>query len=179
LDLILGIDPGTSFCGWALLTVDGNLYSSGCISVGTKLGDYKLRMVNISNTVEGLLSLVHSKGHRLVMAGIESQYVANNPNSVMILSRLTGSLMMSIYRVYGIIAEDIAPESAKKVFGVKSHDYKNLKRKDKRKALDNAMKEAAEREFGKKINRADEAFAMAIAKVTLNIYNEAEDIEAV
>ena len=87
--------------------------------------------------------------------------------------------MMSIYRVYGIIAEDIAPESAKKVFGVKSHDYKNLKRKDKRKALDNAMKEAAEREFGKKINRADEAFAMAIAKVTLNIYNEAEDIEAV
>jgi len=177
VDVIIGIDPGTTFCGWAMLSLDDTLVASGCISASSKLSGYKARMINVANTLEGIMYMYSNKGLNIVHAGIESQFVKLNKKTALSLSQAAGALIMSIYRSCGVIADDIAPESAKKVMKVKSADYISLSKSDKRKALDKAMIDAVYMKYGKKVKKPDEAFAVAVAKVTLSLFKAEEEHE--
>ncbi len=174
MEVIVGIDPGTTFCGWAMLSLEDRLVASGCISASSKLSGYKPRMINIANTLEGILFMYSNKGVHVVHAGIESQFVKLNKKTVLALSQATGALIMSIYRSSGVIADDIAPESAKKIMHIKSSSYLNMEKSEKRKAIDAAMKEAVYLKYGKEVKKPDEAFAIAIARATLSIYKSGD-----
>lgn len=161
----LGIDPGTNYTGWAVLENEtGEIVRSGCVSVGSKVKGYKLRMVNIANTIEGILYGLYDQGYKVTYAGIESQFISFNPSSTIVLSRATGALILVVYRAVGIEAEDVAPEAALSVFGFSSHDFKG-KRSARRNTKAKAMIERAEELYNIKVKRDDEAFAIAIAEV--------------
>ena len=174
MEVVIGIDPGTTFCGWAMLSLQDRLIASGCISASSKLSGYKPRMINIANALEGILLMYSNKGVHIVHAGIESQFVKLNKKTVLALSQATGALIISIYRSCGVVAEDIAPESAKKVMGVKSSSFLNMEKTEKRKAIDNAMKEAIYLKYGKEVKKPAEAFAIAVAKATLGTYTNGD-----
>jgi Holliday junction resolvasome RuvABC endonuclease subunit len=161
----LGIDPGSNYTGWAVLENEsGKVVRSGCISVGSKVKGYKRRITSIANILEGILYGLEDEGFKLTHAAIESQFVSFNPSSTITLSRATGALIFVIYRVTGVIAEDVAPRAAKSVFDVAPKDYEGTKYQ-RRKQMGKDMKQVALERYNVKCKRDDEAFAIAIAEV--------------
>ena len=98
---ILGIDPGTRNCGYAIVEKNGNsvkLIEAGLIKIKTKI----LREQIVEMT-EGF-DLIFDK-HVINHVSIEDMFYAFNPKTVIKLAQFRGAISLKILQKFGNFAE--------------------------------------------------------------------------
>lgn len=98
---ILGIDPGSRFCGYAILEVikgKNTLIEAGLIKIKPSTLQYQ-----ITELCEGL-DLIF-KTHHFDEVAIEDIFFAYNPQSVLKLAQFRGALSLKILQLHGEFAE--------------------------------------------------------------------------
>lgn len=100
---ILGIDPGTRNCGYAVLQIEPKTRKMRLLEAGLiKIKERELQS-QIIEFVEGI-SLV-LKAHNLNAVAVESMFYAYNPQSVIKLAQFRGALSLKILQDFGYFAE--------------------------------------------------------------------------
>jgi len=95
--LILGIDPGTINCGYAILRVEKNkmsLVEAGLIKIKTRELQFQ-----ISELVEGIDMIL--KNRTIDEVAIEDMFYAHNPKTVIKLAQFRGALALKIIQEIG------------------------------------------------------------------------------
>lgn len=118
MTLVVGCDPGSSKCGYALLRSDGprlTYVAAGVIDVGSKRPLYR-RLVEIGVELqevcdEALAALLPGEG---VMAAIEAGYVDGHGHSALVLGAARGVAMFVLGHALGCEVREYAPSTAKK-----------------------------------------------------------------
>lgn len=98
---ILGIDPGTINCGYAIITLENNkmqLREAGLIRIKTRVLQHQ-----IAELVEGLDTILRS--HKIDEVAIEDMFYAHNPKSVIKLAQFRGALSLKILQELGNFSE--------------------------------------------------------------------------
>lgn len=99
--LILGIDPGTKNCGYAVLEKNGNkktLIEAGLIKISPDNLQFQ-----ITQLCEGL-DLIF-KTHKIDFVAIEDIFFAYNPKTVLKLAQFRGALSLKIIQIHGQFSE--------------------------------------------------------------------------
>ncbi len=110
---ILGIDPGTINCGYAIVEKDKNnlkLIEAGLIKIKTKI-----LQEQIVEMTEGL-DLIFSN-HKIDEVSIEDMFYAFNPKSVIKLAQFRGAISLKILQNFGNFAEYTPLQVKKAVTG--------------------------------------------------------------
>ncbi len=110
---ILGIDPGTINCGYAIISKDGRelkLCEAGLIKIKSKI-----LQEQIVEMVEGL-DLIFSN-HEISEVAIEDMFYAFNPKSVIKLAQFRGAISLKILQKFGNFAEYTPLQVKKAVTG--------------------------------------------------------------
>ncbi len=111
--LILGIDPGTINCGYALIEKDArkiNLVEAGIIKM--KPEDLQFQ---IPQMIEGFNQIF--KTHKIDEVAMESMFFAHNPKTVIKLAQFRGAIMLKILEEFGQFAEYTPLQIKKAVTG--------------------------------------------------------------
>ena len=111
--LILGIDPGTINCGYALIKKENSkiiLVEAGIIKM--KAEDLQFQ---IPQMVEGFTHIF--KNHCIDEVAMESMFFAHNPKTVIKLAQFRGALMLKILQEFGNFAEYTPLQIKKAVTG--------------------------------------------------------------
>ncbi|RDU54831.1 crossover junction endodeoxyribonuclease RuvC [Helicobacter sp. MIT 00-7814] len=98
---ILGIDPGTRNCGYAVLRFENRtlrLLEAGFIKIKTRI-----LQEQIVELIEGLEIVLQS--HKIDEVAIEDMFYAYNPQSVIKLAQFRGALSLKILQDFGNFAE--------------------------------------------------------------------------
>ena len=98
---ILGIDPGTRNCGYAIVEKSGNsikLIEAGLIKIKTKI-----LQEQIVEMTEGI-DLIFAK-HKIDEVSIEDMFYAFNPKTVIKLAQFRGAISLKILQKFGNFAE--------------------------------------------------------------------------
>ena len=98
---ILGIDPGTRNCGYAIVEKNGNsikLIEAGLIKIKTKI-----LQEQIVEMTEGF-DLIFGK-HEIDEVSIEDMFYAFNPKTVIKLAQFRGAISLKILQKFGNFAE--------------------------------------------------------------------------
>ncbi len=98
---ILGIDPGTRNCGYAVVEKNGNsikLIEAGLIKIKTKI-----LQEQIVEMTEGF-DLIFAK-HEINEVSIEDMFYAFNPKTVIKLAQFRGAISLKILQKFGNFAE--------------------------------------------------------------------------
>ncbi len=98
---ILGIDPGTRNCGYAIVQKSGNsvkLIEAGLIKIKTKI-----LQEQIVEMTEGF-DLIFAK-HEINEVSIEDMFYAFNPKTVIKLAQFRGAISLKILQKFGNFAE--------------------------------------------------------------------------
>ena len=98
---ILGIDPGTRNCGYAIVEKNGNsvkLIEAGLIKIKTKI-----LQEQIVEMTEGF-DLIFAK-HQIDEVSIEDMFYAFNPKTVIKLAQFRGAISLKILQKFGNFAE--------------------------------------------------------------------------
>ncbi|MBP9491323.1 MAG: crossover junction endodeoxyribonuclease RuvC [Aliarcobacter sp.] len=98
---ILGIDPGTRNCGYAIVEKNGNsvkLIEAGLIKIKTKI-----LQEQIVEMTEGF-DLIFDK-HEIDEVSIEDMFYAFNPKTVIKLAQFRGAISLKILQKFGNFAE--------------------------------------------------------------------------
>ena len=98
---ILGIDPGTRNCGYAIVEKNGNsvrLLEAGLIKIKTKI-----LQEQIVEMTEGF-DLIFAK-HKIDEVSIEDMFYAFNPKTVIKLAQFRGAISLKILQKFGNFAE--------------------------------------------------------------------------
>ena len=98
---ILGIDPGTRNCGYAIVEKVGNkkiLIEAGLIKIKQDSLQYQ-----ITQLCEGL-DLIF-KTHKIDEVAIEDIFYAHNPKTVLKLAQFRGALSLKILQIHGEFSE--------------------------------------------------------------------------
>ena len=98
---ILGIDPGTRNCGYAIVEKNGNsikLIEAGLIKIKTKI-----LQEQIVEMTEGF-DLIFGK-HEIDEVSIEDMFYAFNPKTVIKLAQFRGAISLKILQEFGNFAE--------------------------------------------------------------------------
>ena len=98
---ILGIDPGTRNCGYAIVEKNGReikLVEAGLIKIKTKV-----LQEQIVEMTEGF-DLIFSK-HKIDEVSIEDMFYAFNPKTVIKLAQFRGAISLKILQEFGNFAE--------------------------------------------------------------------------
>ncbi len=110
---ILGIDPGTINCGYAVIEKDGNnikLIEAGLIKIKTKV-----LQEQIVEMTEGLDMIFSS--HDIKEVSIEDMFYAFNPKSVIKLAQFRGAISLKVLQVFGNFNEYTPLQVKKAVTG--------------------------------------------------------------
>jgi crossover junction endodeoxyribonuclease RuvC len=110
---ILGIDPGTRNCGYAIIEKEKNtlrLKEAGLIKIKEKILQYQ-----IVELVEGLDIIF--KNHSIDEVAIEDIFYAFNPKTVLKLAQFRGALSLKILQVFGNFHEYTPLQVKKAVTG--------------------------------------------------------------
>lgn len=110
---ILGIDPGTKNCGYAIITKDKNgikLIEAGLIKIKEKILQYQ-----IVELVEGLDIIF--KNYEINEVVIEDIFFAYNPKTVLKLAQFRGALSLKILQIVGNFHEFTPLQVKKAVTG--------------------------------------------------------------
>jgi len=111
--IILGIDPGTINCGYAIIKKDGQkvqLVEAGLIKIKEKRLQYQ-----ISELVEGIDMIFNN--HHIDEVSIEDIFFAFNPKTVLKLAQFRGALSLKILQVHGNFSEYTPLQVKKAVTG--------------------------------------------------------------
>lgn len=98
---ILGIDPGTRNCGYAIVEKNGNsvkLIEAGLIKIKTKI-----LQEQIVEMTEGF-DLIFAK-HEIDEVSIEDMFYAFNPKTVIKLAQFRGAISLKILQKFGNFVE--------------------------------------------------------------------------
>ena len=98
---ILGIDPGTRNCGYAIVEKNGNsikLIEAGLIKIKTKI-----LQEQIVEMTEGF-DLIFGK-HEIDEVSIEDMFYAFNPKTVIKLAQFRGAISLKVLQKFGNFAE--------------------------------------------------------------------------
>ena len=110
---ILGIDPGTRNCGYAIIKKEKNkviLIEAGLIKIKEKELQYQ-----IVELCEGLDIIF--KNHKIDEVSIEDIFYAFNPKTVLKLAQFRGALSLKILQVFGNFHEYTPLQVKKAVTG--------------------------------------------------------------
>ena len=110
---ILGIDPGTRNCGYAIVEKVGNkkiLIEAGLIKIKQDSLQYQ-----ITQLCEGL-DLIF-KTHKIDEVAIEDIFYAHNPKTVLKLAQFRGALSLKILQIHGEFSEYTRLQIKKAVTG--------------------------------------------------------------
>ena len=110
---ILGIDPGTINCGYAILDISNKkpkLIEAGLIKIKSRI-----LQEQIVELVEGI-DLILSK-HTITEVAIEDIFFAYNPKTVIKLAQFRGALSLKILQELGNFSEYTSLEVKKSVTG--------------------------------------------------------------
>ncbi|MCX6073073.1 MAG: crossover junction endodeoxyribonuclease RuvC [Campylobacterales bacterium] len=110
---ILGIDPGTRNCGYALIKIEGQkfkLVEAGLIKIKAEGLQYQ-----IPQMVEALEHLF--KLHTIDEVAMEDIFYAHNPKTVLKLAQFRGAIMLKILQEHGMFAEYTALQVKKALTG--------------------------------------------------------------
>lgn len=111
--IILGIDPGTRNCGYALVQKEQNrtrLIEAGLIKIKRKI-----LQEQIVELVEGLDVIF--KNHNIDEVAIEDIFYAYNPQTVLKLAQFRGALSLKVLQEFGNFAEYTPLQVKKAVTG--------------------------------------------------------------
>jgi crossover junction endodeoxyribonuclease RuvC len=92
MDIILGIDPGSRFTGYGIISVDGNIISHldhGTIKTSNK--DFSARLFHIYNELNHIITK-----HQPNQAAIETVFFAKNAQSALKLGQARGAAITAI-----------------------------------------------------------------------------------
>ncbi|MDU7692670.1 MAG: crossover junction endodeoxyribonuclease RuvC [Helicobacter sp.] len=98
---ILGIDPGTRYCGYAVLQKQQSLLKLldyGFIDIKSRILQHQI--VEFIEAIDLIL-----KGHKIDSVAIEDIFFAYNPKSVIKLAQFRGALSLKILQDFGNFAE--------------------------------------------------------------------------
>lgn len=98
---ILGIDPGTRNCGYAVISYENNtlqLIEAGFIKIKERV-----LQAQIVEFIEGIDIVLQS--HTINEVAIEDMFYAYNPKSVIKLAQFRGALSLKILQDFGNFAE--------------------------------------------------------------------------
>jgi len=110
---ILGIDPGTINCGYAIIKKERQnvkLIEAGLIKIREKELQYQ-----ITQLVEAIDQIFNN--HQIDEVAIEDIFYAYNPKSVIKLSQFRGALSLKILQVHGNFSEYTPLQVKKAVTG--------------------------------------------------------------
>ena len=110
---ILGIDPGTINCGYAIIEVNNKkpkLIEAGLIKMKSRI-----LQEQILEFVEGL-DLV-SKNHKIDQVAMEDMFFAFNPKTVIKLAQFRGAISLKILQDFGNFSEYTPLQVKKAVTG--------------------------------------------------------------
>lgn len=110
---ILGIDPGTRNCGYAILeksNVKISLLEAGLIKIKPNL-----LQIQICELCEGLDIIM--KNHKIDEVAIENIFFAYNPKTVLKLAQFRGALSLKILQIHGNFSEYTPLQVKKTVTG--------------------------------------------------------------
>jgi crossover junction endodeoxyribonuclease RuvC len=111
--IILGIDPGTINCGYAIIQKEKQnvkLIEAGLIKIKEKVLQHQ-----ILELVEGIDSIL--KNHTIDAVAIEDIFFAHNPKTVLKLAQFRGALSLKILQEIGNFAEYTPLQVKKAVTG--------------------------------------------------------------
>lgn len=111
--IILGIDPGTKNCGYAIINKEKTgtfLIEAGLIKIKEKILQHQ-----IMELVEGLDIIF--KNHQIDTVVIEDIFYAHNPQTVLKLAQFRGALSLKILQVFGNFFEYTPLQVKKSVTG--------------------------------------------------------------
>ncbi|NQY20602.1 MAG: crossover junction endodeoxyribonuclease RuvC [Campylobacteraceae bacterium] len=111
--IILGIDPGTINCGYAIIEKLGGkirLVEAGLIKIKTRI-----LQEQIVDMAEGL-DLIFSK-HTIDEVSIEDMFFAFNPKTVIKLAQFRGAISLKVLQEFGNFAEYTPLQIKKAVTG--------------------------------------------------------------
>ncbi len=98
---ILGIDPGTRNCGYAIISLH-----TGKIEL-VEAGLIKMRAENLQfqlpQMAEGIEQIF--KNHKIDEVAIEDMFYAHNPKTVIKLAQFRGALMLKVLQEFGQFSE--------------------------------------------------------------------------
>ncbi|NLK66126.1 MAG: crossover junction endodeoxyribonuclease RuvC [Campylobacteraceae bacterium] len=110
---ILGIDPGTRNCGYAIIEKNGvniNLIEAGLIKIKPSTLNYQ-----ITELCEGIDIIF--KSHEIDDVAIEDIFYAYNPQTVLKLAQFRGALSLRILQLHGEFYEYTPLQVKKSVTG--------------------------------------------------------------
>jgi crossover junction endodeoxyribonuclease RuvC len=110
---VLGIDPGTINCGFAVIDVNKNgkkLVEAGLIKIKSRV-----LQEQIVELVEGLETIF--RNHEIKEVAIEDMFYAYNPKSVIKLAQFRGALSLKILQEFGNFSEYTPLQVKKAVTG--------------------------------------------------------------
>ena len=110
---ILGIDPGTINCGYAILHYENKkikLIEAGLIKMKSRI-----LQEQILEFIEGLDLVL--KNHQIDEVAIEDMFFAYNPKSVIKLAQFRGAISLKILQEYGSFSEYTPLQVKKSVTG--------------------------------------------------------------
>jgi len=111
--IIMGIDPGTKNCGYAILSKEKlhtTLIEAGLIKIKEKILQHQ-----IIELVEGLDIIF--KNHKIDIVVIEDIFYAYNPKTVLKLAQFRGALSLKILQEFGNFHEFTPLQVKKAVTG--------------------------------------------------------------
>ena len=95
--IILGIDPGTRNCGYALISIEGQkfrLIEAGLIKIKSEGLQHQIPQI-----VEAIEQLF--KQHAIVEVAMEDIFYAHNPKTVLKLAQFRGAIMLKLLQEHG------------------------------------------------------------------------------
>ena len=98
---ILGIDPGTRNCGYAIVEKNGRdlrLIEAGLIKIKTKI--LQEQIVEMTEGIDLIF-----KNHTINEVSVEDMFYAFNPKTVIKLAQFRGAISLKILQVFGNFSE--------------------------------------------------------------------------
>jgi crossover junction endodeoxyribonuclease RuvC len=111
--LILGIDPGTRNCGYALISLEGQrikLVEAGLVKIKSEGLQYQIPQ--ISEAIEQLFAV-----HKIDEVAMEDIFYAHNPKTVLKLAQFRGAIMLKLLQEHGEFSEYTALQVKKALTG--------------------------------------------------------------
>jgi crossover junction endodeoxyribonuclease RuvC len=111
--LILGIDPGTRNCGYALISLEGQkmkLVEAGLVKIKSEGLQYQIPQ--IAEAIEQLFAV-----HKIDEVAVEDIFYAHNPKTVLKLAQFRGAIMLKLLQEHGEFSEYTALQVKKALTG--------------------------------------------------------------
>ena len=107
---VLGIDPGSRFCGWGIVDCDGNqiTHVDNGVVVLPPRQRLEMRLGSLLDAIEGVLSR-----HRPTTVAVEGVFQHRNPRSALVLGHARGVALAASARA-GLEIHEYSPQQVKK-----------------------------------------------------------------